>query len=311
MDNGFQFHFYSTGHILGSKSLHVTANGVRILFTGDLGRYRSPDARPEPVLEPAEYLVLESTYGDRLHPKRDPGPRLAAIIQETVKRGGTVVIPAFAVERTQRLLFLLRTLIDESSIPPIPIHVDSPMALQAVRVFLRYRGEFDQATRDLIKRHGDPQQWPQVHLDQTVEQSKRLSQSREPAVIISASGMATGGRVLHHLAQRLPDHHNTVLFVGFQAPGTRGQLILSGAPTVKIHGEEIPVRARVESLEDFSDHADYQEILRWLSCCRFQPRQVFLVHGEPEAARALEKRIEKKFGWNVHVAQPEEKIVLS
>ena len=310
LKNGFEFHFHHAGHILGSKGLHVTANGVRILFGGDLGRFRPTGGQPEPILDPADYLVLESTYGDRLHPHQDVRPRLAEVIQRTVQRGGTVLIPAFAVERTQKLLFLLRSLMDEKRIPEVPIHIDSPMAIEAVKIFLRYAEEFDQQTRELIHRHGSPVGWPQVNFAKTVEESKKVSTSRIPAIIISASGMATGGRVLHHLAQRLPDHHNTVLFAGFQAPGTRGQLIVSGAPEVKIHGQQIPVRAKVENFADFSDHADYQEILRWLGAFRFQPKHVFLVHGEPEAAQALEGRIEKTLGWEVHVAQAGEKIVL-
>ncbi|MBI3667742.1 MAG: MBL fold metallo-hydrolase [Acidobacteria bacterium] len=310
MDNGFQFHFHNAGHILGSKFLHVTADGVRVLFTGDVGRYRASGGKPETLPDPADYLVMESTYGDRLHPKDDVRPRLAKVIQETVKQGGTVVIPAFAVERTQRLLFLIRSLMEEGQIPSVPIHIDSPMAIEAVKIFMRYSEEFDEETKAMVKRLGSPLNWPQVHFDKTVEESKQASSSRYPAIIISSSGMATGGRVLHHLAQRLPDHRNTVLFVGFQAPETRGRLICDGAGTVKIHGEEIPVRARIERFEEFSDHADYEEMLRWLESFPGAPKQVFLVHGEPEAARALEQRIEKKFGWGVHVAQPGEKVAL-
>ena len=310
LDNGFQFHFHHAGHILGSKFLHITADGVRVLFTGDLGRYRASGGKPESVPDPADYLVMESTYGNRLHPTQDVRPRLAKVIQETIKQGGSVVIPAFAVERTQRLLFMLRGLMEDSLIPSIPIHIDSPMAIEAVKIFMRYSEDFDEETRALVKREGSPLDWPQVYFDKTVEQSKQAGNSRYPSIIISSSGMATGGRVLHHLAHRLPDHHNTVLFAGFQAPGTRGRLILDGARTIKIHGEEIPVRARIENFEDFSDHADYQEMLRWLESFPSAPKQVFLVHGEPEAARALEQRIEKKFGWDVHIAQPGEKIVL-
>ncbi len=310
LDNGFQLQFYRAGHILGSKSLLITADGARVLFSGDLGRYRET-SQPEIFEDSADYLVMESTYGDRLHPKGDVRPRLAEIINRTVKRGGSVVIPAFAVERTQRLLFVLRSLIDDGLISQMPICLDSPMAIEAVKIYLRHSQEFDEPTRALMHRHGSPLDWPQVTFASTVEQSKQISASRFPSIIISASGMAAGGRVLHHLAQRLPDHHNTVLFAGFQAPGTRGHLLVNGATSVKIHGQEIPVRARIENLEEFSDHADYEEILRWLRHFRFKPRQVFLVHGEREPARALEWRIEKELGWNVHVAQMREKVVLT
>ena len=181
----------------------------------------------------------------------------------------------------------------------------------AVKIFMRHAEEFDEGARALIRRHGSPLDWPQVTFAKTVEQSKQVSASRFPSIIISASGMATGGRVLHHLAQRLPDHRNTILFAGFQAPGTRGHLLVSDARTIKIHGEEIPVRAQIENFAEFSDHADYEEILAWLAQFPSVPKQVFLVHGEAEAARALEHRIEKKFGWDVHVAQMGEKVVLS
>jgi metallo-beta-lactamase family protein len=311
LDNGFRFHFANSGHILGSKCLLVMCpNGVRVLFSGDLGRYRDSGIHPASPQEPVDYLVMESTYGNRLHRKGDVRPRLASVIVETVEQGGTVVIPAFAVERTQKLLFLLRNMMDDRMIPAIPIHVDSPMAIEAVEIFMRYTEEFDAETRELVKRHGNPLEWPQVYFDRTVEESKRAGASRSPAIIISASGMAEGGRVLHHLAQRLPDHHNTVIFVGFQAPGTRGWLITSGARTVRIHGEDIPVLARVELFEEFSDHADYEELLRWLASFRFPPKEVLLVHGEPEAARALEQRIERKFGWNVHPPEQGEIVAL-
>jgi metallo-beta-lactamase family protein len=308
LDNGFEIRFSNSGHILGSKCLLITAGGVRVLFTGDLGRYRE-SSHPDSLQGPVDYIVMESTYGNRLHPKGDVRPRLAQAIRDTVNRGGTIVVPAFAVERTQKLLFILCDLMDQRLIPQIPIHVDSPMAIDAVEIFMRYNQDFDDETKALVQRHGSPLRWPGVHFDRTVEQSKQASASRAPAIIISASGMATGGRVLHHLAQRLPDHHNTVIFVGFQAPGTRGQLIANGAETVRIHGEDIPVRAHVERFEEFSDHADYEEILRWLAGFQSAPNQVLLVHGEPEASHALEKRIENKYGWPVHVAQHNEKMV--
>ncbi len=306
MANGFEFHFHSTGHILGSKAVHVSANGSRILFSGDLGR-----RRPEKVPDPADYIVMESTYGDRLHPKWDVRPRLGEIIQDTVKRGGSVIIPAFAVERTQRLLFFLRSLIDERQIPQVPIHIDSPMAIEAVKIFLRYSEEFDPEAKALVARHGSPLDWPQVYFDKTVQQSKQAGASRQPSIIISASGMAVGGRVLHHLAQRLPEARNTVLFAGFQAPGTRGHLLVNGAETVKIHGQQVPVRARIESVPHFSDHADYQEMLAWLETLAAPPRQVFLVHGELEAAEALGRRIEKRFGWEVRVPRHGERVTLN
>ncbi len=308
LQNGFEIQFRANGHILGSKCVHVTAAGLRVLFTGDLGRAGRANHAPPPP--PADYIVMESTYGDRRHPQDDVRPKLAKIIQETVARGGSVIVPAFAVERTQKLLFVLRSLMDEGLVPQIPVHVDSPMAIDAVKIFLRYSEEFTDETKELVKRHGSPLTWPGVHFDKTVEESKAAGASRQPSILISASGMAVGGRVLHHLAQRLPDHHNTVLFVGFQAPGTRGRLLVDGAETIRIHGEDIPVRARIEQIEHFSDHADYQEMLEWLAALPAAPKQVFLVHGEADAARALEQRIEKKLRWPVQVPEYGEKVAL-
>jgi metallo-beta-lactamase family protein len=308
LSNGFELRYRSNRHILGSKCALVTAAGVRVLFTGDMGRNQSPNQCPAPPA--ADYVVLESTYGDRKHPQEDVRPKLAKVIHETVNRGGTIVIPAFAVERTQKLLFFLRAMMDEGRIPQIPIHIDSPMAIDAVKIFLRYSEEFTDETKELAQRHGSPLQWPEVYFDRTVEQSKAAGASRKPSIIISASGMAVGGRVLHHLAQRLPDHRNAILFAGFQAPGTRGRLLVDGADIIKIHGQEVPVRARIEHLEHFSDHADYQEILAWLEKFPAPPRQVFLVHGETDAAHALEERIEKRLGWAVQVPGYGEKIAL-
>lgn len=307
LQNGFELQFRSNRHILGSKCALVTAAGVRILFTGDLGRNQFAKDGPPP---PADYLVMESTYGDRQHPQDDVRPKLAKIVHETVSRGGSIIVPAFAVERTQKLLFVLRGMMDQGMIPQMPIHVDSPMAIEAVKIFMRYGEEFTDEAKELVKLHGSPLDWPQVFFDKTVEQSKAAGASRVPSIIISASGMAVGGRVLHHLAQRLPDHRNTVLFAGFQALGTRGRLLVDGAETIRIHGEEVPVRARIEHVEHFSDHADYHEILTWLERFPSAPKQVFLVHGESGAAHALEQRIEKKLGWPVQVPGYQEKVAL-
>lgn len=308
LENGFELEFRSNRHILGSKTVLVTAAGVRVLFSGDLGRSRFTKGDPPPVA--VDYIVMESTYGDRKHPQEDVRPRLAKIVQETVKRGGSIILPAFAVERTQKLLFVLRGMMDDGTIPQIPIHIDSPMAIEAVRIFMRYSEEFSGETKELVKKHGSPLGWPQVYFDKTVEQSKAAGASRQPSIIISASGMAVGGRVLHHLAQRLPDHHNTILFAGFQAPGTRGRALVDGAQTIRIHGQDIPVRAHVENLEHFSDHADYEEMVAWLQKFPAAPKGVFLVHGEGGAAHALEARIEKQFGWPVQVPGYGEKVVL-
>src|SRR5437764_10228559 len=188
---------------------------------------------------------MESTYGKRLHPTTDPRPELAKLIYDTVKRGGTVVVPAFAVERTEKFIFLLKDMMESGEIPRAPVHVDSPMAIKAVEIFLKYKDEFNEQTKRLIERFGSPLTWPNFFFDQNVEDSKKINSSPYPTIIVSSSGMAAGGRVLHHLAQRLPDPKNTVIFIGFQAPGTRGALIKAGARSVKIFGQDIPVRAHV------------------------------------------------------------------
>jgi metallo-beta-lactamase family protein len=253
---------------------------------------------------------MESTYGNRRHPTEDPRPQLAAIIKDTVERGGTVIVPAFAVERTQKLLFMLKELMEAGQIPRVPVFCDSPMAIKAVEIFLKYTDEYSDDTRDLIRRCGSPLEWPGFTFASTPEESKKINASQYPAIIISSSGMATGGRILHHLAQRMPDPKNTILFIGFQAPGTRGHAIKNGAKEIRMFGMEIPVRAKVTALEQFSDHADPPEMLEWLHTFPSKPKHTYLVHGEPDAASALRDTIEEQLGWSVEVAQWMQKVQL-
>lgn len=300
------FEFVGAGHILGSGfvAMNVTnENGElrRLLLTGDIGRYDEPILNdPEPV-EEADYIVLESTYGDRAHPDIDVRDRLAQIINETVERGGQLLVPAFAVGRTQQLVYLIRELEDEKRIPIIPVYVDSPMAVQATRLYLKHREDHDVDMDSIMKASRDPLSTHRFVLARTREESKRISATSEPAIVISASGMATGGRILHHLSQRLDDDRNTVMFVGFQAAGTRGRRLVDGEREIKLFGETIPVRAKIETLENLSAHGDWKEILRWLGGFRRPPKKVFLVHGEPQSAAALKQRIVEKFGWETEV----------
>ncbi len=300
--------YLPAGHILGSGFFEMHADGLTVLFSGDLGRPRS-DTIPTPV-EQADYLVLESTYGQRLHSREDPRPILAEILRSTAEKGGSVVIPAFAVERTERLMFMLKKLMETGMAPRLPVYVDSPMAVEAVKIFLRHQEEFDDATQRMIAQYGCPSEWDNFHYSTTRAQSVEINELKRPHVVISASGMVTGGRILHHLARRLPDPRCTVVFVGFQAPGTRGELILSGRPSIKIHGRDVEIKCRIEKFEQFSDHADYEEILGWLSHFRRPPRRTFLVHGEPPAAEALREKIVQKYGWDVHVAKYLEEVPL-
>jgi metallo-beta-lactamase family protein len=312
----FSFRYFRAGHILGARSIlvEIRENGVarRVLFSGDVGREQQLLIRPPTIPEfDGDYVMLcESTYGDRLHPSSDYHDRLASIIKATAARGGTVVIPAFAVGRTQELLYVLRELIESKGLRPLPIHVDSPMAIDTTDIYLHHREDHNLEMEKLEAQGVKAFAPPGIHFDRSVADSKSLNQARTPLVIISASGMATGGRVLHHLARCLPDARNTVLFEGVQAPGTRGQAIQSGAHAVKIHGEMVPVRAHIESMENFSGHADYGEILRWLAKFPRAPRKLWLVHGEPPSAQSLREKIAAQLGWDTDVAQYLQKITL-
>ena len=315
------FKFVRAAHILGSSMAEVTLdppNSSKLLFTGDIGRVRNSEISPGRVLrsgptenESCNYLVMESTYGNREHPHEDPKPELAGFIRATVERGGSVVIPAFAVERTQKLLFILKELMESDQIPRVPVHTDSPMAIKAVQIFLKYADQFSPDTEALINEYGSPLEWPNFYFDLTPDDSKKINQLRYPAIIVSSSGMATGGRVLHHLIQRLPDPRNLILFIGFQAPGTRGFDIKNGAKEIKIFGQVVPVKAEVAALEQFSDHADTPELLEWLHTFQSPPQQTYLVHGEPEAASQLRDTMVKDLGWNVQVAAYKQKVTIN
>jgi len=313
------FRFVPAAHILGSCMAEITlqTNGKsrRLLFTGDIGRVRDSEIAPGKVVhsgpqenETADVLVMESTYGNRQHPATDPRPQLAKLIRETAERGGSVIVPAFAVERTQKFLFMLKELMELGPFPRVPVYCDSPMAIKAVEIFMKHSEEYTPQAADLIRKYGSPVEWPGFTFAQTAEQSKKINDSHYPSVIVSSSGMVTGGRILHHLAQRLPDPKNLVIFIGFQAPGTRGAIIKSGAPEVKIFGSFVPIRAQVAALEQFSDHADPPELLQWLRTFANKPGVTYLVHGEPDASSQLRDRMKKELGWNVQVAEYMERV---
>lgn len=298
------FEFITAGHILGSGFVKLRfrnkdGDDKSMLLTGDLGRYNEPIVHDPSDVDDADYIVLESTYGDREHPDLDVKVKLAEIINETAKRGGHVLIPAFAVGRTQHLLYLIRELEEKGEIPVLPVVVDSPMAVSATKLYLRHKEEHDFEMKDLVDDQRNPLATRRFTLARTVQESKAVTATEEPTIVISASGMATGGRILHHLLRRLPDNRNTVIFVGFQAEGTRGRRLLEGEKEVKIFGQMVPVEARIEQLENLSAHADYREILRWLSGFKRAPEKVFLVHGESKAMDALKDRITDRFGWPI------------
>lgn len=311
----FSVRLLEVGHILGSTmiELTITENGKTtvVLFSGDVGRYDQPILLDPQMPPRCDVLVCESTYGDREHPTDSPLDALADIITRVAKRGGAIVMPAFALGRTQLLMYYLRQLEDWDRIPTIPVYVDSPMAVSVTDLYQRYKKDFDvEFQREAQK--GDPLNSHVFHLTRSVLESKQINDVNTPCIILSASGMATGGRVLHHLARRLPDSRNAVLLAGFQAEGTRGRSLAEGAKTVRIHGEDVPVKAEIIQLHQFSGHADRSELLRWLSALAdAPPRQTYLVHGEPQAANALQAAIREKLKWRVDVAQYEQKVPLT
>jgi metallo-beta-lactamase family protein len=279
-----------------------------VLFSGDLGREGHPLLRPPDPPPTADVVVVESTYGDRAHVERDPG-RLADIVNRTVARGGSVLIPAFAVDRTEVLLCALKDLRTTGRIPSLPVYVDSPMALRSLEVYRKALERADLDVRDTVRADVDPLGTAHLGALTTVQESMTVNMPAYPSIIISASGMASGGRVLHHLAHQLPDPRNTVVLVGFQAAGTRGRALLEGARAVKIHGGYVPVRAEIADLEEYSVHADADDILGWLGAMPTPPNLCYVVHGEPDSSFALRTRIERELGWTAVVPEPGERVL--
>jgi metallo-beta-lactamase family protein len=297
LDDELHFTLSRSGHILGSSFISMSDRDHTIVFSGDLGRMNDPIMQNPAKLQYADYLVLESTYGDRLHDRIDPAEQIGAVIRETAARGGTVVIPAFAVGRAQSVLYYIHQLKQQGKIPDLPVFLDSPMAINATNLMCKFNNEH-KLSPDVCRDVCDTAQYVS-----TVEESKRIDQLAIPSVIISASGMATGGRVLHHLKYFMTDAKNTILFTGFQASGTRGDAMVRGTMMIHIHGEEFPCRAKVINLSSLSAHSDYEETLSWLKNFQRPPQKVFLTHGEPESAAALKEKIESYFGWNVVIPE--------
>jgi metallo-beta-lactamase family protein len=306
-----EFHIdsYDAGHILGSSSLVLTINenGKKtiVIFSGDIGRYDQPILN-DPATPPvnADVLLCESTYGDRDHEAGNPAEELAAIVNRVAKRGGSIVIPAFAIGRTQTFMYYLRQLEDQQRIPRLPVYVDSPMALSATDLYVKHTEDHDlDFTREGKDGKGDPLDVHQFHLTRSTEESKQINNVKTPCIIVSASGMVTGGRVMHHLAQRLPDARNAVILAGFQAQGTRGRALQEGAKTLRLFGQEVPVNAEIVALGQFSAHAGKSELLRWLTALPTPPKQTYLTHGEPSAAQSLQSAITEKFHWSASVAR--------
>ena len=303
--DGLDIEFINAGHLLGSSYVKLTRSdksSAGILFGGDLGRYSRP-ILPDPMPGvDCDVLLLESTYGDRAHPDEDDGAVLARIINETHARGGKVIIPAFAIGRVEELLYWLFKLEDEKRLPEMPIYVDSPMAIKGIGF---YQARSDELDREI---HAVRRKLPRFTAVNSGRESKALVANDRPAIVIASSGMATGGRVVHHLFAGLPDPRNTVLFVGFQAAGTRGRQLVDGARHVKIFGQHVPVHARIEKIDGMSAHADAGEIIRWLRTFPRPPKMTYLVHGEVVAQDTLKLRIGNELGWQVEVPQHGQKV---
>ncbi len=305
--------FRTAGHILGSATVDLELDGpspTRLVFSGDLGRWGRPILHdPQPVPR-ADYLLLESTYGNRHHP-RDVHEELAECVRVAAERGGALLVPAFAVGRTQELLWWIRQLEDEKRIPELPVYIDSPMAIDVTDIYLTHTNEHD-LDMQMVRKTGQCPLYPEnFSLAKSQEDSMALNDIRGPVVIISASGMATGGRILHHLKLRLSDRRTTVLLAGFQAAGTRGRRLQEGADEVRIHGRDIRVRASVDTLDGLSAHADQSELLQWLSGFEEPPLETYLVHGEPTAAETLAGAIRERYGWTAQVAEDGMKVELA
>jgi metallo-beta-lactamase family protein len=298
--------FRRAGHILGAASIELEWHDRRFLFSGDIGRYGGPIMHDPAALKGADYVLIESTYGDRSHETTDPEQVLAAIVNRTVARGGTVIIPSFAVGRAQSLLFHIARMKSAGIIRrDIPVFLDSPMAIDASDILARHPRDHH-LTPDQSKALASVARYVQ-----TGDESRELTASPMPKIIISASGMATGGRILHHLEHYAPDSRNAIVFAGFQAGGTRGAAMVAGAQLIKIYGRYVPVRAEVTNLSMLSAHADRSELMRWLKAFKKQPKAVFVIHGEPTAADTFRHDIEQDLGWNVVVPDHGEKIELS
>jgi metallo-beta-lactamase family protein len=307
---GVEARFTNSGHILGAALVQARIGGRLVVFSGDLGRYGVPIMRDPDTVSAADVVLVESTYSNRIHPPDDHSDKLAAAVTRAVDTGGWLLIPAFAVGRSQEILYGLRELEDARRIPPVPVYLDSPMAIQATAIYAGHPEEHD---TELARLSGDgrrPFAPHRLHLCKTVEDSKRLNDVGGPGVIIAGSGMATGGRILHHLRRLLPDEATTVLFVGYQAAGTRGRLLREGARTMKMLGSVVPVHALVMVSDAYSAHADRDELLRWLRGFSRAPAMTYVVHGEPEAAVALHEAITGALGWPAAVAQDGQRVTL-
>lgn len=289
------------GHIIGASAIQLRCSGKTITFSGDIGRYNVPILKdPQPV-DLGDLLLVESTYGDREHDDGDPSIKLGEIISRTVNRHGTVVIPSFAVGRTQLILYYLRELKEKRAIPDVPVIIDSPMADDATAIYRRNSSDYDEESLKLVSKGTQPFTFRKLAFTRDRNDSIKLNSISDPMVLISASGMLSGGRILHHLKHRLSNPRNTILFVGFQPPGSRGDWLKRGAESIHVLGQEIPVKAEIAEMSGLSAHGDRSELLRWCRSCSGTPKKVAVVHGEPESANHFAEALKQQLGWNAIV----------
>jgi metallo-beta-lactamase family protein len=301
---GAEAEFHPAGHLLGAAMVLVRTSRGTLLFSGDLGRPNDLLMNPPAHIAQTDYLVVESTYGDRAHPAEDPRVQLGEVINRTAARGGVIIIPSFAVGRAQAVLYYIHLLKAAGSIPDIPVFLNSPMATEAMRIFSNHAGEHRLGPRECAALMGT------ARIAASVEESEAINRHKGPMIVIAGSGMATGGRVVHHIKAFAPDPRNTLLFTGYQTGGTRGAAIVAGAESVKIHGEYVPIRAEVDMIDNLSGHADAGEIVDWLRGFKSPPRRTFITHGDPAAADALRLRIEERLGWACSVPEYLEQVAL-
>jgi metallo-beta-lactamase family protein len=307
--------FYDAGHVLGSSIIEVkvsqNSQQRSVLFTGDMGRPDRPIVRDPTSFEKADYLLIESTYGDRIHQSRvDIKKMIAEVISSTKKAGGNIIVPSFALERSQDVLYYINELLLEDAIPHIMVFLDSPMATKITRVFKRHSELFDEEMAEFIRKHKSPFDFPELKMTDTTSQSKAINHIKGTIMVIAGSGMCTGGRIKHHLVQNISRPESTVMFVGYQANGTLGRQIVDGQKNVRILGQNYPVRAKVVQVSGFSAHADKEELLNWLTGLKKPPRRLFVVHGEPQSAQHFAEEVVQKTGWKVSVPAYQDEITL-
>ncbi len=313
--NGVEATFYDAGHVLGSSMIKVKVplNGQNrtVVFSGDVGRPHRPIVRDPSCIDQADYVLIESTYGDRVHQDvEDTKKTIAEVINSTKKAGGNIIIPSFALERSQEVLYYINELLLENKIPHLKVFLDSPMASSITKVFQKHRELYDKEMTEYIRQNESPFDFPGLKMAGTTDESKAINHIKEPVIIIAGSGMCTGGRVKHHLVNNIAIPENTIMFVGYQAVGTLGRRIVDGEKEVRILGQQYPVKAKIVQVNGFSSHADKNELLKWLSCLGKPPKKIFVVHGESDSAHQFGNFIREKIGWQVAVPAYQDEIIL-